>query len=367
MANRYISEEPFELFAAANSGKGFRSFYGEIFSNAKLQRRYLIKGGPGTGKSSFMKRVATCAQRRGHKVESYRCSSDHTSLDAIVLDGRIAIIDSTAPHALEPEIAGAQDEIVNLGVFWNSDLLGGKKDEIAALSDKKAAQYRGAYRYLEGALALDLRSKELIEPYIKREKMKRAIERLARNIPLGDGYSYRVGLRSSVGMKGEHKLDYYERAAKRIYAIEDYMGVGARFLLMLADELVNRRAKILVSYDPIDVSSPDAILIEDCGTAFLICSEEEVDSYGDKLVGRINAKRFLSLSALREPDGRRVRAEYRADRRMREALIVSACDCLSAAGDAHFELERIYGESMDFDSLGRFCESFSNMICDKLE
>ena len=45
-------------FAAANSAYGFHNSFCEIFSPDKLQRVYIIKGGPGTGKSYLMKNIA---------------------------------------------------------------------------------------------------------------------------------------------------------------------------------------------------------------------------------------------------------------------------------------------------------------------
>ena len=56
-------------FAASNSSEGFKSYYGEIFERA--DRLYVIKGGPGTGKSSLMKRLADAALRKGYKIEYY--------------------------------------------------------------------------------------------------------------------------------------------------------------------------------------------------------------------------------------------------------------------------------------------------------
>jgi hypothetical protein len=47
-------------------------------------------------------------------------------------------------------------------------------------------------------------------------------------------------------------------------------------------------------------------------------------------------------------------------------MIDSACEQLSLAGEAHFSLERIYGESMDFDALERFTKSLAVAICDSL-
>ena len=90
-----------EFFAAANSGRGFVSFYGKIFGRENIKRRYLIKGGPGTGKSTFMKKVAEAAEDCGMSVERYRCSSDPNSLDGVIINKNVAVIDSTAPHAEE--------------------------------------------------------------------------------------------------------------------------------------------------------------------------------------------------------------------------------------------------------------------------
>ena len=44
-------------FAAANTYKGFESFFDEIFNTEKLERIYILKGGPGAGKSTLMQRT----------------------------------------------------------------------------------------------------------------------------------------------------------------------------------------------------------------------------------------------------------------------------------------------------------------------
>ena len=74
------------FFAAANTGDGFKSFFEKTFFSPTIERRYIIKGGPGTGKSSFLKRIALHAEDKGNDVEYYYCSSDTRSLDGIVLN-----------------------------------------------------------------------------------------------------------------------------------------------------------------------------------------------------------------------------------------------------------------------------------------
>ena len=51
------------FFASMNSGDGFISYFKEIFSS--LDRLYIIKGGPGTGKSRFMREAAQQAEETG--------------------------------------------------------------------------------------------------------------------------------------------------------------------------------------------------------------------------------------------------------------------------------------------------------------
>ena len=80
-------------FAAVNSGRGFVSLFEGIFFGESITRRYIIKGGPGTGKSSFMRRVGQRALGEGRGVEYYYCSSDTASLDGVVIDGSVAIFD----------------------------------------------------------------------------------------------------------------------------------------------------------------------------------------------------------------------------------------------------------------------------------
>nr|NLJ02146.1 ATP-binding protein [Bacillota bacterium] len=52
------------FFAGSNSGKGFFSLFDNIIG-PEARRVYLLKGGPGTGKSSFMSYIANAAAHKG--------------------------------------------------------------------------------------------------------------------------------------------------------------------------------------------------------------------------------------------------------------------------------------------------------------
>ena len=120
-------------FAALNSHRGFLSYFPSLFAS---YNKYIIKGGPGCGKSTLMKKIATAAEANGLAVTRYYCSSDTDSLDAVVIDSlKIVILDGTPPHAIEPACPGAVDSIVNLTAFWNHQQLKQSAKEIKALSE----------------------------------------------------------------------------------------------------------------------------------------------------------------------------------------------------------------------------------------
>ncbi len=76
-------------------------------------KRYFIKGRPGTGKSTFMKKIAQAAFDRGFHVERYHCSFDPDSLDMIAIrELSLCLFDSTAPHEYFP--SRETDEILDL-------------------------------------------------------------------------------------------------------------------------------------------------------------------------------------------------------------------------------------------------------------
>lgn len=110
-------------FAGANTPRGFYSRYEQI-APPDAAKVIILKGGPGTGKSTFMRRIAEELLARGHDVEYFHCSADNDGIDAIYIPAAdAAVMDGTAPHVMDPQFPGAVEEIINLGQFWNEAAL----------------------------------------------------------------------------------------------------------------------------------------------------------------------------------------------------------------------------------------------------
>ncbi|WP_341473890.1 PRK06851 family protein [Desulfofundulus thermobenzoicus] len=140
-----------KVFPGNNTCQGFYSFYDYIIE-PDATRIFVIKGGPGVGKSTFMRKIGEEMLERGYDVEFHCCSSDNGSLDGVVIRAiRVALLDGTAPHMVDPKNPGAVDEIIHLGDHWNEEGLRAHKKEIMALNQEVGRLFKRAYRYLAAA------------------------------------------------------------------------------------------------------------------------------------------------------------------------------------------------------------------------
>ena len=67
--------KPVYFFLGANSEEGFFSLYDQLLGG-RLDDLMILKGGPGCGKSTFMRRVGAAMERAGERVVYINCSGD---------------------------------------------------------------------------------------------------------------------------------------------------------------------------------------------------------------------------------------------------------------------------------------------------
>lgn len=140
------------FFPGSNTCRGFHGYFQELLSAEDMRRVYILKGGPGVGKSTLMRRAAALWEKQGKRVEYYRCSGDPDSLDAVIAD-HCMLMDGTSPHVIDPILPGAADGIINLGECLNETVMAAHKDEVLQLHRAMARCYSRAYHYLTGAQA----------------------------------------------------------------------------------------------------------------------------------------------------------------------------------------------------------------------
>ena len=138
------------LFLGANTADGFIGFYDKIVDMYDLKKLYILKGCPGGGKSTFIRKFAEAFEN--HPREFLICSGDPNSLDGVIIpDLKLGIIDGTAPHTVDPKYPGVVDEIVNLGEFIDFKKVTAGRRTLKELYGKKAENYKKAYMHLAAA------------------------------------------------------------------------------------------------------------------------------------------------------------------------------------------------------------------------
>ncbi|MBE6639406.1 MAG: hypothetical protein E7616_08165 [Ruminococcaceae bacterium] len=330
-------------FTASNTAQGFLNYFEDAFCSD--DRVYILKGGPGTGKSYFLKQAAEAAEQRGLLYEKYLCSSDPDSLDGIRIPERgIALFDGTAPHTLEPKLPGAREEILNLGQFWNSGMLRTKREQIKALSDKKAEAYDEALTNLKLAGQCALDRHRILKKHLNSEKMHRAAELFLKKIPYKEGKALPRPMRT-FGMRGEYTLETFSRLAQKIFVLSPLYGIEHLYLeiLLLAGKEQGREMEY--SPHPITPSLPEAVYFPSSGVL--------VTAMAGAMGKNVGTRRFLLQGSLGD-DGSMIRFLLDGERR----FINAATDAFYEMRKHHFALEELYGAAMDFDKKEMFTKSF---------
>ena len=322
-------------FGASNSYSGFISYFDRIFKRDEFLRVFIIKGGPGTGKSSFMKKVLSEFYGKLN-TEAIYCSSDPSSLDGIILsneNGKIAFIDGTAPHAEETAYPGAKDEIIDLGQCWDRAWLSGSYDKIKALSKEKKEAYNTAYSYLKIAgHCHEIIEKMTVKVYKRNESRQKAMS-FAEQISTKRDGKKDVRLISAFCKSGKYSLKTLEKKGVVRYSIE---GEGLTTYLFLED-IICALDFIGANYrrypSPFSEKLTEAVYLSD---EDILISQSEIGEV-------IDCGEFLS-------EGQSVLSEQaKTTEIIRNDALREAQRWLGIASDFHFRLEEIYSPSMDFN------------------
>ena len=335
----------FNYFAASNSSEGFVNYFPQVFSRENCSRVYIIKGGPGTGKSRFMRDVAKEAESRGLAVKYYYCSSDADSLDGIIIDKmRVGLLDGTAPHVCEPTLVGAFEQIINLGDFWDEQLLAHGTDEIETLVTKKSQAYKRAYMLLAAYGKLLEAEDSILAPCINKKKLSGAVKRWLHKLPESAEPTENIGLCRAVGMNGYTKFDTYEEDASMLFTVSDSYHASYYFMNELRARAKCRNMSVAFSCDPIMPSRIDALCICDAGITFVVGADGE---------HKINIKRFINENELKPHKEKLKKLE--ASVKNLELLI---SESFEEVKKYHFQLEKIYMTAMDFGKKEQYTENF---------
>ncbi len=329
-------------FASINTTKGFISFFQNIFDPSKLEKVYILKGGPGTGKSSLIKSVASWAEKMELEYDLFLCSSDPNSLDAILLpQSRIAIVDGTAPHVTDPLYPGVVENIVNLGSFWKSDKLKENKSEILSLIKEKSRHYKQAYQFLSSYGEIAKEILYLSQQALLTDKLEKNIHRQAKYF-FNENTDCTTEMRNVATVCGDSIVQTrsFVEKATRIWIIEDQHFSSHLYLGAMRDYALSKKQNVWISTSPLLPDYPNALFFPDSGTAMVLGTKND-DS--QKVYRFINMKRFLNQEFIH---GNKQKLKF--GEKCLKMLLTGASDSFANARVAHQKLEHFYTSAMDF-------------------
>lgn len=340
--------KPTHIFLGANSAQGFYSLYDQLLSG-RFDDLLILKGGPGCGKSSFMRLVAETLSAAGHTPIYIHCSGDPDSLDGVIFPAlRTALVDGTSPHALEPTYAVACERYVDLTRFYDVERAKEKRTEMMALTDAYRAHYRDAYHILRAADEVGAERRASLYAHMDFAKLDRRIQGVAvrelRGKHTGKGSVDDVFL-GGMTYKGDLcRFDTVDALCPRIYELRDSAGLANAALQMLCAMAVEGGERVLACRNPDRPAEIQHLLLTGRGVAF-VTSNERLPYVGE-------AYRRIRLDAMAEETiGRAEKAKLRFLRRVEREVRTEAVGKLADAKRAHDALEGVCNPLVDFDGV----------------
>ncbi len=349
------------FFLAANSAQGFFSLFNELYIPDEGWKAYIIKGGPGTGKSGLMRKVAKAAEDRGFTVEKIICSSDPESLDAIIIpQKKICFADGTAPHVMEAKYPGAVEEIINLGLFWNSKELEKNREHIITLTNCNKALHAKSARYVSACYQSVADSFNIMKSAIDYKKIENFASRfIVRNCKCSNQLGTQKNrLLNGITPKGYVTLfDTVKYFCDRIYAVNDEDTYVSSVLMGSF-----RRCAVSNGIDVISCLNP---LSPEGNPLHIILPEERIGFFTSNSVQnfkgiafkKINTSRFVNKDII---SAHKQRLAF--NRKISFEMLSEALKLLEKAKKVHDDLEADYIKAMNFDELNKYTDNLIENI-----
>lgn len=161
-------------FMGCASFDGSVDFVNNITEN--IENRYFIKGRPGTGKSTFLRKINETALSSGFDTEVYHCSFDTDSLDMVIIrDLNMCVFDSTAPHEYFPD--RKTDKILDFyRNFVNPGTDEKYKNELSDFARRYKDNINTAISYMKEAREIGIKAEEHVLSNINENAYKHCLQ-----------------------------------------------------------------------------------------------------------------------------------------------------------------------------------------------
>ncbi|MCI2046153.1 MAG: hypothetical protein LKJ90_00345 [Faecalibacterium sp.] len=346
-----------DFFLGTTTPAGFKGYFDHLADEGGRQM-YLIKGGPGCGKSTLMKHLAA---RTAEPIQRIHCSSDPDSLDGIIFCERnAAVVDATAPHVLEPSAPGADEIVFSLYDTIRPALLQPHKAEVKALFARNSCLRGRAARYIASVGSLLLDNRRAAACCTDFEKLRRYAGRLAARLLPSQNAAGDEQIRFLSGITPQGCIFYESTVtalADRFVVFQDDTGACSRVILQVLREQALARGHSIITCPCALYPDEkfDAILIPQLRLAFLTSNPWHPCHFAGQR--NIHCTRFQDAQRLAC-----YRARMHFNFRAAEDLLQQAIALMAQAKACHDELETYYRAAVDFAAVDARLQAFAETL-----
>ena len=318
------------------------SYYDYLADCENFNRIFIIKGGPGTGKSTTMKTVGKWAEGKGFDVDYIHCSSDPDSLDGIVIGQiKVAMVDGTSPHIIDPKNAGAVETIINMGDFWQEEKIKENKKKIMTLNSEISKKFQCSYNYLAAAGSLN---KNSTLPVNKKEVLKISNEILSNISFASVAGSGKVRKLFSEAITPDGIVSYADRLKydNRIVLKSEILGMASEVLKSICYRLNEMGYDLEVFYSPINPN---------CDIRHIVIPEANLCILTSDMLSIINESGAEVYDLDISVEQKKLSSDFLKSKLFSMTLITQAISHISAAKRLHDKLEGYYVPYIDFDAM----------------
>lgn len=350
------------FFLGASTPSGFHSLFSELYSPEDGWKLYIIKGGPGTGKSTLMKKVAAQCEKQGRYYEKIHCSSDPESLDAVIIPSlKISIADGTAPHILEPRFPGVCEKIIDLGAFRDDGILMKNRDEIIELTKKNSEQHRKCITFLAAARGANNDTASVAVSALRIGKVHKFAEKLTESKLRSKSNSESILKKRFLSALTPNGLtifrDSFSAFCENKVILNDSFGCASSVILkVIALKAASLGIEGILCTCPMSPEiKPEHLIFPELSLGFYTSNRHHPDDFKDTL--NIDCGRLYDTDILSRHKNR-----IAFNNRSSDELLSEGIRKLEDAKKLHDELERYYINAMDFTEMQIFTEKLLEKI-----
>lgn len=334
------------VLASGNTSAGYQSFLPAIIDS--LARVYILKGAPGSGRSTFIRQAGLALCERGFDVEFYVCPLNASSLEGVVFPQlATGIVNGSLPCPVEPRYPGVTGDIINLGEHWDREKIVTNQEEIQQLVNEMEKDTGRAYSLLREAELAKEKLKGNWLPDLDLERLDALVQKLAKEILDGQpGERHFFG--STVSSQGLVSfIDELSEHCRKRYILKGPPGSGKSTVLAAIGTRAAQRGYLVEYYhNGLNPDSLDMVIITNLQVALI--DGEGINLSAGPYDTIIDTGECVDLKP-----GDDNAPEINDTRRTLESLLLDAAETLRDAESHRKRLQKLYTRAMDFSEVDR--------------